>query len=147
MECHKEHNLSGMDFMCIVWLFLKLLLNLSSIRNDLFFLRACNRARILFNIDGLPLPIPSTRNHNFCLQGAFNMARIMLDIANLPLTTRSTGNHLFLVYGTKIMLAIAGLSFTILSIRNCFSLLQHIFNRARVLLGVGQPPSNFFIQH
>ena len=93
------------------------------------------------------LTIPSTSNHHFLLQGAFNRARIMLDIANLPLTTPSTGNHLFLVYDTKIMLAIAGLSFTIPSIRNCFSLLQHIFNRARVLLGVGRPPSNYSIQH
>ena len=63
----------------------------------------------------------------------------MLDITNLPLTIPSTRNHLFLVNGTKIMLVIAGLSF-ISSRRNSFFLLQHIFKRNRVLLGVAGLP-------
>ena len=73
----------------------------------------------LLSIVALPLPIPSTRNHLVILQGIINIARA--PFANLPLTIPSTRNHHFHVYSTKIMLVIAGLSFTVLSIRNCFS--------------------------
>ena len=103
-------------------------LPIPSTRNHLILLHGVfNMARMLLNNDGPPLTIQSTSNHPFLGQGTFNKGRIMLDISYLPLTTPSTGNHLFLVYGTKIMLAIAGLSSTLPSIRNCFfSLTAHL---------------------
>ena len=45
---------------------------------------------------------------------------------NLLFTNPFTRNHLLFVYGSKIMLGIAGLFFTIPSIKKCFFLLQHI---------------------
>ena len=80
-------------------------LPIPSTRNHLILLHGVfNMARILFDNAGLPLTIPSTSNHNFFLQGAFNRARTMLDIANLPLTISSTRNHHLHLYNTKIML-------------------------------------------
>ena len=161
-------------FMCIVWWFLMLLLNISSTRNHLFLQSAFNRANSCWVLLALPLPIPSTRNHivllhgvfnmvrillgnagppltipstsnhPFLRQGAFNRARIMLDIANLPLTISSTRNHHFHVYGAKIILVIAGLSFTVPYIRNYFS-----YSSAWTGQGSGgccRPPSDYSIQ-
>ena len=97
-------------------------LPIPSTRNHLVLLQGVfNMARILLGNAGPPLTIPSTSNHPFLCQGTFNKARIMLDIANLPLTIPSTRNHHFHVYSAKIMLVIAGLSFTVPSIRNLFS--------------------------
>ena len=87
-------------------------LPISSTRNNLFLLQGVfNMARILLGNAGPPLTISSTSNHPFLCQGTFNKARIMLDIANLPLTIQSTINHHFHVFSGKIMLVIASLSY------------------------------------
>ena len=50
----------------------------------------------LLTIPGLPLPIPSTRNHLILLHGVFNMATMLLGNDGPPLTIPSTSNHNFL---------------------------------------------------
>ena len=115
-----------------------------------------HKARILFVITGIPMPIPSTRNHLFLLYSVFIRARIMVDIAGLPVITPSTMNHHFLrqislnrarnmldiacrpltipftrnPFSLWHMLVFDGLPLTGSSIRNHLFLNQHIFNRA-----------------
>ena len=108
-----------------------------STRNHLILLHGVfNMARILLGNYGPPLTILSTSNHNFLCHAPFNRASIMLDIASFTLTISSTRNHYFHVYGAIIVLVIAGLSLTIQSIWNHLFLLQHVFTMAMVLLGV-----------
>ena len=74
--------------------------------------------------------------HLFLILGVFNRARIMFGISDLPLPIPSDRNYLFLVYGFKIMFNIAGLSLTNPFLRNYLFFPQNVFNKARVLLGV-----------
>ena len=47
--------------------------------------KCIQQGRKLLSIAGLPMPIPSTRNHLILLPGVFNMARILLGNAGPPL--------------------------------------------------------------
>ena len=113
-------------------------LPIPSTRNHLGLLQGIfNMARILLGNAGPPLTIPSTLNHPFLLQGTINRASIMWYISNLSLMIPSTRNHHFQVYSANIMLVIAGLSFTVPSVMNRFS-----YSTANPC----GPPSDFSIQ-
>ena len=68
----------------------------------------------------------------------------LLGVAVLLLTIPSTRNHLFLVYGANIILVIAGLPLTTLSIRNGIS--YSTASTGQVYVGCCRPPSDDSIQ-
>ena len=151
-------------FMCIVWWFLMLLLNISSTRNHLFLQSALNRANscwiflaslCLFHPPGIISfsSMTSSTGPEWCW---VLLASLWLfhPPGIITFFTRAlwTGTwsccvllaflqlfhspEIILVYGTKIMFVITGLPLTVPSIRNYLFLLHHILNRAIVLLDV-----------
>ena len=92
-------------------------------------------AHLGFSMQSAPTWFPQSRNSEvpyLLCKKSTKMSYLKQNVEYcLPsLTIPSTRNHLFLVYGTKIMLVIAGLPLTFLSIGIHLFLLQHVFNRA-----------------
>ena len=82
------------------------------------------QARFLLGVAGLPLTIPSNRNHLCLLHEALSWARIMFGVNDAHLTKSSTRNNHHLLYGVfnraMITLGVVGLLLTIPSTRNLF---------------------------
>ena len=82
------------------------------------------QARVLLGVAGLPLTIPSNRNHLCLLHEALSWARIMFGVNDAHLTISSTRNNHHFLYGVfnraMITLGVVGLLLTIQSTRNLF---------------------------